>query len=203
MEWISRKELETDLGIELRGLIFLVTYHPVTLEGESPLVAFRDLLLAIDMFPDAKIIFTYPNADNGGRIIIECINNWVSERPNRSKAFVSLGQKRYLSLMKIVNVVIGNSSSGISEAPLMKKATVNIGDRQKGRIKASSIIDSTENLANIFASITKALSLDFQAELKTVQSLYGHGDVSKKIKNTLKVIEPVLKKSFFDIKHES
>ncbi|PNK02917.1 UDP-N-acetylglucosamine 2-epimerase (hydrolyzing), partial [Cylindrospermopsis raciborskii S07] len=164
-------------------------------------IAMGELLTALDAFPQATVILTYPNADTGGRVLIEQIDQWVNSNQHRAKAFVSLGQQRYLSLMREANVIVGNSSSGITEAPALKKATVNIGDRQKGRLKAKSIIDVSEDSTSIMDAIHQALSPKFQSLLPSVQSWYGSGNVSYKIKETLKTFTPQTQKSFFDIDH--
>jgi UDP-N-acetylglucosamine 2-epimerase (non-hydrolysing)/GDP/UDP-N,N'-diacetylbacillosamine 2-epimerase (hydrolysing) len=161
-----------------------------------------ELLAALEQFPATSVVFTYPNADTGGRVLIGRIDSWVSQHFGRAKAFVSLGRQHYLSLMRQADVVIGNSSSGISEAPALKKATINLGDRQKGRLKATSVIDAVETRADIIEAIQKALSVKFQRALADTVSLYGRGDASRSIKAVLKSIPLRVQKSFFDIKHE-
>ncbi len=201
MDWLDRSTLERSLGLELRSPLFLVTYHPVTLDQQSPSIAMQELLAALDGFPEATVILTYPNADTGGRILIEQIDRWVKYNQDRAKAFVSLGQQRYLSLMGEADVIIGNSSSGLTEAPALKKATVNVGDRQKGRLKAKSVIDTPERSQDIVAGIHQALSDEFQSMLPSVKSLYGTGNVSQQIKEKLKAVPLQIQKAFFDIQH--
>ena len=201
LEWIDRPSLEKSLAIKLDPPVFLVTYHPATLSQQKPIAALNELLAALDEFPQATTIFTYPNADTGGRALIERLDQWVATNRHHAKAFVSLGQQRYLSLMHEADVIIGNSSSGLTEAPALKKATVNIGDRQKGRLRASSIIDASEEKELIVAAINKALSKEFRAELPFTKSLYGSGDVSRRIKDTLKTVTLQTQKAFFDIEH--
>ena len=205
LNWMDRLALETSLTIVLNASIFLVTYHPETLGHKEPVSAMNELLAALDEFPDAAVIFTYPNADTGGRALIKRIDQWVATNTLRAKAFVSLGQQRYLSLMREAAVIIGNSSSGLTEAPALKRATVNIGDRQKGRLKASSVIDASEEKESIVAAITKALSEEFRAGLPSTKSVYGSGEVSRRIKDTLKTValqgQKALPKKFFDIEH--
>ncbi|MGK7873280.1 MAG: UDP-N-acetylglucosamine 2-epimerase [Xenococcaceae cyanobacterium] len=201
MDWLDRPTLEQSLGIQLRSPLFLVTYHPVTLDKQSPSIAMQELLVTLDRFPQATVIFTYPNADTGGRVLIEQIDQWVNTNQDRAKAFVSLGQQRYLSLMRQADVIVGNSSSGLTEAPALKKATVNIGDRQKGRLKATSVIDAPEHSGDIIAALHQALSDEFKAMLPSVESWYGSGNVSQQIKETLKTVTLQTKKSFFDIEH--
>ena len=201
LEWMDGPSLEKSLEIKLDPPIFLVTYHPATLSQREPIAAMDELLAALDEFSQATIILTYPNADTGGRALIEQLDQWVTTNKHRAKAFVSLGQKRYLSLMREADVIIGNSSSGLTEAPALKKATVNIGDRQKGRLKASSVLDAEENKIAIVAAINKALSADFRADLSMTESLYGSGNVSHRVKNTLKTVTLQTQKAFFDIEH--
>jgi len=201
LAWLERKDLEAALQIQLATPLFLVTYHPVTLAAGNPEEPMAELLNALEAFPEATVIFTYPNADTGGRVLIECIDRFVAQNQKRARAFISLGQQRYLSLMREADVVIGNSSSGLTEAPALKKATVNIGDRQKGRLKASSVIDAAENSQDITQAIQLALSEEFRGNLAETVSLYGLGSVSQKIKTTLKAVKPEVRKAFFDIEH--
>lgn len=202
VDWIERKALEADLQLPLEKPLFLVTYHAATLaEGDSSLVL-DEILKALEEFPDATVVFTYPNADAGGRRMIERIENHVASGSLRTKAFPSLGQRRYLSLMRLADVVMGNSSSGLTEAPALKKATVNIGDRQRGRLKAASVIDVPGSSGAIADGIRTALSPEFQDRLPSTISLYGGGDVSAKIVAVLKTTLPSMSKTFFDIAHE-
>lgn len=202
LEWMERAALERSLAIDLREPTFLVTYHPATLGDREPVAALNELLAALDEFPNAAVVVTYPNADTGGRALIERIDQWVVTNERRAKAVVSLGQRRYLSLMREADVIIGNSSSGLTEAPALKKATVNIGDRQKGRLKATSIIDAAEEKSSIVAAIHKALSDEFRSGLSSTKSLYGAGEASRKIKDALKTVPLRTDKAFFDIEHD-
>ncbi|OCZ92310.1 UDP-N-acetyl-D-glucosamine 2-epimerase, UDP-hydrolysing [Achromobacter xylosoxidans] len=201
-KWMGRDELATSLDMELGKPLFVVTYHPVTLESRSPRDAMMQLLGALEAFPQATIVFTYPNADTGGRVLIDCIDQFVARNRSRAKAFVSLGQLRYLSLMREANVVIGNSSSGLTEAPAMKRATVNIGNRQNGRLKASSVIDATDDQASIIDAIEQALSAEFVSRLPATHSLYGQGDAAAAIVSILRSATLSVQKAFFDIAHE-
>jgi len=199
---MSREELEKSLDMKFSKPLFLITYHPVTLEG-SPEKPFSELLCALEEFPEAGVIFTYPNSDTYGRIIIEMINKYVSYHNQQTKAFISLGQKRYLSAINECDVVIGNSSSGIVEAPALGTPAVNIGDRQKGRLKASSIIDSAEKKSDITEAIKRALSPEFQKTAKGSELTYcSEEDTSKRIKNVLKEcdISNLVKKQFHEVK---
>lgn len=203
LDWMSPEALEKSLDIRLNSLVFLVTYHPATLGQQEPVAAMNELLAALDEFPQASVIFTYPNADTGGRALIDRLEQWIVVNKHRAKAFISLGQQRYLSMMREADVIIGNSSSALTEAPALKKAVVNIGDRQCGRLKASSVIDAAEKKDAIVAAIKEALSEDFCAGLPATKSLHGSGDVSCRIKNVLKSVELKTRKTFFDIRHEN
>lgn len=198
---LNRQELETAINFTINNKCFLVTFHPVTLEHKSAEVQFCELLDALDTFVDYKIIFTMPNADTDGRIIITRIQNFVSKNSNKSIAFTSLGQVRYLSALKYVNMVIGNSSSGLTEAPSFKIPTVNIGDRQKGRIKAKSVIDCEPIKNEIIKAISIGLSEDFQSKLHDVKNPYGTGGASDLIVQILKSVnlKGILKKEFYNI----
>lgn len=198
---LERTELERALDFTLDKQAFLVTYHPVTLKSEGPETAFRGLLEALDSFPDTQVIFTYPNSDTDGRIIRNLIDEYVLQSSNRCKAYASLGQLRYLSAIRHVDAIIGNSSSGIIEAPLFQKPTVNIGNRQTGRLKAASIIDCEESSASIVTAIQHALSRSFREKLGDVKSLYGGGDACSKMKDYLKRVrlDGIVVKKFHDI----
>ncbi|HHH1036041.1 TPA: UDP-N-acetylglucosamine 2-epimerase, partial [Yersinia enterocolitica] len=146
-------ELSTSLGFDIEVDYFLVTYHPVTLSGEPSETSFKNLLTALDSFPDYQIILTYPNADDGGRCIIPMIEAYAACQPQRVLAIPSLGQARYLSAVKHASAVIGNSSSGIIEVPSLNVPTVNIGQRQDGRLAAKSVINCTANVESIKKAI--------------------------------------------------
>ncbi len=189
LKMLSKDEFEKTINFKLGKLNFLITYHPVTLLTENDNEkAIKELFKALEHFPDAKVIFTKPNSDTGGKIISQIIDVFVAKQPEKFISFVSLGQLKYLSAIKNVDVVIGNSSSGLIEAPALKKPTVNIGIRQQGRLKASSVIDCVENSEAITSAIKKALSKNFQNKLSKIISPYGTGDASHKIKEVLKII---------------
>ena len=158
------------------------------------------LLESLSSFKETGFIFTMPNSDTHGRILFEMIKNF--ERKNNSaKSFTSLGQLRYLSCIKHADLVVGNSSSGIIEVPAFKKPTINIGDRQKGRIKADSIIDCLPEKKSIINAINKVLSYDFQKSVKKTINPYGTGGASAKIVRILEEynFDDILKKSFYNI----
>lgn len=199
---LTRTEFEESIGFRLNKINFLVTFHPVTLDNLSAEVQFNQLLTVLDKFKNTTIIFTKPNSDTDGRIIIELIDEYVKKNNNKAVAFTSLGQLRYLSAIQFMDVVIGNSSSGLIEVPSFKKATINIGDRQQGRVKAASIIDCENNIEDIEKAINKALSIEFKEELKFSKNPYGDKNSSIEIVEVLKSIDlnGIVKKQFYNIK---
>jgi UDP-N-acetylglucosamine 2-epimerase (non-hydrolysing)/GDP/UDP-N,N'-diacetylbacillosamine 2-epimerase (hydrolysing) len=198
---LDRTALEAALGVALGATNFLVTYHPVTLSKVGPAAAMAALFGALDRFPAARVIFTKPNSDTDGRIIATLIDNYCAANPARAVARTSLGQLRYLSAVKHVDVVIGNSSSGLIEVPELGKPTVNIGDRQRGRLKADSVIDCADDAGQIAAAIEKALSPQFRAALPSFRSPYHGDNVSARIAAVLKSakLDDVLMKRFHDL----
>lgn len=198
---LEKKEFEKSIGFEIGDKCFLVTFHPVTLEIETASEQFDELLSALDFFKDYKVIFTLPNADTDGRIIIEKIHAFVLANITRAIAFSSLGQLRYLSALQFVNMVIGNSSSGLTEVPSFKIPTINIGDRQKGRIKAKSVIDCLPTKDSIINSINIGLSEEFKRSLFQIENPYGIGGASRRIVDILKRIDlkGILKKEFYNL----
>lgn len=201
LDFMSKSDFEKSIGFKLGKTNFLVTYHPVSLSDENPELAVEALFAALDKFRDAKVIITKPNADPGSRRILEMIDQYAANQPDRVYACTSLGQIRYLSAMKLADVVIGNSSSGIVEAPAMGKPTVNIGKRQSGRLKASSIIDTGETCEEIYNAIKTACSLEFQQIAANTTSVYGMGNTAKLIKEFFKSVDlnNVLMKKFYDL----
>ena len=185
---LDRANLEASLEFKFGKRNLLVTFHPVTIAKDSGAAQMEELLAALDMLQDVRIIITLPNADTGGRKLIRMIENFVASHPN-AKAFTSLGQQRYLSCIAQVDAVVGNSSSGLSEAPTFKKATVNIGERQKGRLRAASVIDCAPLRGEILAAVAKVYTPTFQAKLETVQNPYGEGGASEVIVETLKKVD--------------
>lgn len=201
---LSREELEGRLNFKFHHKTALLTYHPVTLENDSPEKQFKELLNALGDIKELKVIFTKPNADAGGRVIIKMIDEYERNNPDKAVSFLSMGTLNYLSAMKYADLVIGNSSSGIIEFPFFGKPTVNIGDRQKGRIRAESVIDCRPVKDDIAASIQKALSEDFRGLCKNTKNPYGDAGTSERIVTILEkeLSKPMnLKKRFFDIKN--
>lgn len=203
LNFLDKPSLESSLNFKLREKNFLITFHPVTLENATAQEQFGELLSALESLAasyDMGYIFTKANADTDGRIINDMIDEFVRTHSN-AIAFTSMGQLRYLSAMRFVDAVVGNSSSGLGEAPSFKVATINIGDRQKGRIKADSVIDCKPKHNEILQSCQYAMSGEFQAILKNVKNPYGEGGASQKTLEILKSypLEGLLKKSFYDI----
>jgi UDP-hydrolysing UDP-N-acetyl-D-glucosamine 2-epimerase len=198
---LDKRALQKAIDFPLGGQNFLITYHPVTLKESDPREDMQTLLTALDGFPDAHLIFTLPNADAGGRVLIDMIHAYVARNPKRCAAFTSLGQLRYLSMLKLADVVIGNSSSGIIEAPVLRTPTVNIGDRQRGRLRAASVIDCSTDSDAITTAIQHALSPEFQATLAHMTHPYGDGGTAAKIVNELKAVDlhGLLLKRFYDL----
>ena len=202
LELLNKKEFEKSIEFKLNIKNILVTFHPVTLENSTAKEQFQQLLDAIDELEDTNIIFTKANSDTDGRVINQMIDEYVTKNSHKSIVFTSLGQLRYLSALQYVDAVVGNSSSGLAETPSFKIGTINIGDRQKGRIKASSVIDCEPNKDSILNSFEKLYSKEFQETLKTTINPYGNGYASKKIVEILKNVDlkNILKKSFYDLK---
>jgi len=199
---LSRDELEKTIGFKFNRRNILVTFHPVTLEGNTSKIQFQEILKAVDQLEHTSIIFTMANSDTDGRIINKMIVEYVEMNSNKSVYYISLGKLAYLSILQYVDAILGNSSSGIIEAPSFKIGTINIGDRQRGRIKSSSVIDCSPNREEILKAISVVYSNEFQTKLKTVHNPYeGVGYPSKKIVRIIKEIDlqDILKKSFFDI----
>lgn len=198
-------DLEKELNFKLGDKFFLVTYHPVTTELKEIESAMKQLLNALDEFPDYRILFTRPNSDTGGRIIGKRIDEYVEKNPKRVFVSASLGQLRYLNAMRLCSAVIGNSSSGIIEAPVFSTPTVNIGNRQQGRLRAVSVIDCKEDKDEIVKSIEKALSQDFLDKLISMKRLRKNIDsTSASIKNVIKNmnLSGICQKHFHDLNQE-
>ena len=200
LQLMERAELEASLDFELAERNLLVTFHPVTLEASSSAEQMAALLDALAVLDDTGLIFTMPNADTDGGVLFELIEAFVASH-RRVKAFTSLGHLRYLSCMRVVDGVVGNSSSGLIEAPSLGTGTLNIGDRQRGRLKARSVIDCAPDQGAIAAGLAQLLSEDFRQGLADVENPYGSGGASEKIVETLARVplDGILKKKFYDI----
>ncbi|MFA6189481.1 MAG: UDP-N-acetylglucosamine 2-epimerase [Sulfuricurvum sp.] len=201
LKLLDKEGFETSIDFKLADKNILVTFHPVTLENSTAASQFQKLLNVLDTLRDTHIIFTKANSDTDGRIINQMIDDYVAKNKDKSIAFASLGQIRYLSALQFMDAVVGNSSSGLSEAPSFNIGTINIGDRQKGRLKAQSVIDCEPMQANIAQAFERVYSDDFQESLKTVKNPYGDGNASKLIIDVIKKVDlsNILKKSFYDL----
>ncbi|MBB5149729.1 UDP-N-acetylglucosamine 2-epimerase [Ureibacillus thermosphaericus] len=197
---LDKDELSKNIGVKLEKF-FLVTLHPTTLEKSTSEKQILTLLKALDKFSDYQVIFTKTNADTEGRIINYNIEKYVKENPKRAYVFDSLGQVRYLSAIKHCELVIGNSSSGLLEVPYFRKATINIGIRQQGRLKAESVIDCDFKEESIVNAINIGLSNEFKKRINNMKMLYGEGNTSEQIVEVLKNVdlEKILIKRFYDI----
>ena len=198
---LDRDTLEESLGFKLGLRNLLITFHPVTLDGRnSSTEQMAELLAALEELEDAHLLFTMPNADTAGRELAAMVNQFAESRQN-VRVYTSLGQLLYLSCMKHVDVVVGNSSSGLAEAPSMGIATINIGDRQKGRLSASSVIDCEPTQQSISGALNAVFDPSFRSTLKSTNNPYGSGGASKKIIEIIKdyELQHLLKKSFFDV----
>jgi len=201
LKLFSKEEFEESIDFKLNKKNIIVTFHPVTLENFTAKERFQNLLDAIDKLQDTNIIFTKANSDTDGRIINSMIDEYVKNNSDKAVSFTSLGQLRYLSALQYIDAMVGNSSSGLAEAPSFNIGTINIGDRQKGRIMADSVIDCNSDIISIDDAFSKLYSLDFAKILKCSNNPYGDGGASEKIKEIIKDInlDRILKKSFFDI----
>ena len=202
LKLLSKEELEKQINFKFKKNTALVTFHPVTLENCTSEDQFKNLLEAIDERKDLRVIFTKANSDTDGRIINRMIDEYVLKNEEKSRVFVSMGQLRYLSAMKYCDIVIGNSSSGIIEAPSFNIPTLNIGNRQRGRIQALSIVNSDSSKDDIVTAINICLSREFKEKVKNIKNPYGDGNTSEKIIVKIKEFlnqDIDLKKQFYDI----
>lgn len=203
LKLIPQKALYKNLGIPSDRPVGLVTFHPVTLESDSAGSQVSQLLLAMITKKEMFWVITMPNADTGGRVVMELMNKFASKNPDRAKTFASLGSLRYLSLMKYARLMVGNSSSGIIEAPSFELPVVNIGDRQSGRVRAENVIDVAEcKKSAIESAIKKALSENFRNSLTGLNNPYGNGSASEKIVETLRKVPldgSIIKKKFYEV----
>jgi GDP/UDP-N,N'-diacetylbacillosamine 2-epimerase (hydrolysing) len=202
---LSKEAFEESIHFKLGKKNLLVTFHPVTLESETAKDQFEKLLTVLDQLEETHIIFTKANADTDGRIINEMIDEYVAVHPQNTVVFTSLGQLRYLSSMQYMDAVVGNSSSGLAEAPSFKIGTINIGDRQKGRIRADSVINCDPTINSIAAALDVLYSSEFRETVKQVTNPYGEGGTTGKIIEILRTypLIEILKKRFHDQKSDS
>jgi GDP/UDP-N,N'-diacetylbacillosamine 2-epimerase (hydrolysing) len=198
---LSREDLERSLGFALGARNLLVTFHPATLEQRATSAQVGALLAALAERADTHLLFTMPNADADGRSIFEMLEEFVASRPKTAKLFKSLGQVRYLSCIKHCDGVVGNSSSALIEAPALGTGSVNIGDRQKGRLKATSVIDCEPTLVSIRGALDRLYSADFRERLSHTVNPYGTGGATEKIVRTLRTIslDGITAKAFYNL----
>jgi GDP/UDP-N,N'-diacetylbacillosamine 2-epimerase (hydrolysing) len=199
LQLLDRSALEDSLDFKFGPKNLLITYHPVTLETDTAEKQMGMLLAALAALKDTQLIFTMPNADTGGRTLIKMVEKFVAQHPN-SRDYLSLGQLRYLSCIAQVDGVVGNSSSGLAEVPSFKKGTINIGDRQRGRLQAESVINCEPTCESIAAALAQLYSIDFKMRLHQVTNPYGEGGASEAIISTIKTVslDGLLKKRFYD-----
>jgi GDP/UDP-N,N'-diacetylbacillosamine 2-epimerase (hydrolysing) len=202
LKLLDRAELEASLDFKLGQKNLLITFHPVTLETATAVDQMEELLAALAELKNTQFIFTLPNADTDGRALMKMVEQFVAQHPN-ARAYTSLGQLRYLSCIAQVDGVVGNSSSGLAEVPSFKKGTINIGDRQRGRLQAASVINCEPTRQSIEAALKRLYFADFQVSLSQVLNPYGEGGASEKIIASIKsaALEDVLKKRFYDDGH--
>ena len=200
MRLLSKKDLEQKLNLKFKEHNLLITFHPVTLEEKVSRKQFAELLKAVDELKDTMLIFTKANADAEGRRINSLIDEYTAKNKDKGAVFDSMGQLLYLSAMQYVDAVVGNSSSGIIEAPSFNTGTINIGDRQRGRVKSDSVIDCKPYFLDIKKAFEVLYSEEFQKQLKTAVNPYGNGTAAKKIKSIIKSYKiDDKKKQFYDI----
>ena len=199
LKLLSADELARTRGVRVRPAPLLVTFHPVTLEHEQTEWQTAELLGAL-ADSDLPIIFTLPNADTNGRVIIKMVEQFVSSHP-KAQLVGNLGTEAYLSLMALAAAMVGNSSSGIIEAASLKLPVVNIGNRQRGRVRAANVIDVGHARKEVLRGILEAVSLGFRARLKDLVNPYGQGEAADKIVRVLKstaINDQLLMKRFSD-----
>ncbi|MFC1516094.1 UDP-N-acetylglucosamine 2-epimerase [Thermodesulfobacteriota bacterium] len=201
MKLMDREALEKEIDFELNHPSILITFHPVTLENNTSQEQFGNLLKVLEHYPNLRCVLTKTNADTEGRIVNRMIDEFTARHLDRAIAFTSMGQLRYLSTMSVVDVVIGNSSSGIIETPSFKVPTVNIGDRERGRIRAANIIDCNPTVRSIREALDMALTGEFRESLVDMENPYYKPNTAKNIKNTIKThqLRDGTKKEFFDM----
>ncbi|WP_162606349.1 UDP-N-acetylglucosamine 2-epimerase [Jiangella asiatica] len=201
MSFVGRESLAKVLGISLRDPVVAVTYHPATADPVRSLDGVRGLVAALDELPSATVVFTGTNVDQNGAATYEPIRRFVASNPTRSVAVSSLGAQRYLSLVDLAAVVVGNSSSGLAEVPALRTPTVNIGSRQDGRPRAASVIDCGESADDIGAAIRRALSPEHAAVTATATSAFGDGHAAERIAEQLKIadLRGLLRKRFWSL----
>lgn len=198
---LDRAALEADLGFSLAPPLFMMTYHPVTAGDSEPVAEVAEVCAGLDKFPDARIIVSRANQDAGARGINAFLDHWAASNPQRVRLVSSLGTLRYLSVVKAAAVVVGNSSSGVIEVPAAGTASVNVGDRQKGRLRSPGIIDCACARDAVAAAIARALTPEHQAIAKQAKTPYGGPGASARIAKVLTTVtlDGLLRKPFHDL----
>jgi len=202
-KFLSKSEFEDSIGFKLGDKSLLVTFHPVTLEHETAKEECDNLLSVLSDLKDYKIIFTFPNSDSDGRLIMQLIKDFVNENSTRSIAFTSMGKLKYLSALKNVTAIVGNSSSGIIEVPSFGIPTLNIGSRQKGRIAAESVYNCGTSQQEISDGLKFILSKSVIESAKKIINPYQKANTIASILNIIKKtpLENIIQKSFYNIKN--
>ena len=197
---MDRTTLEMSLGYSFGKKNLLITFHPATLSLNDAEIEMRELLAALTELQDTHLIFTLPNADTQGRALGQLVRDFVKQHP-RALAYTSLGQQRYLSCLAQVDGVVGNSSSGLLEAPALKKGTINIGNRQNGRLLATSVINCAPERCAIATSLAHLYTPAFQASLVNIEHPYGKPGASERIQQHLHRIDwaTLSEKRFYDL----
>ncbi len=200
LKLLDRAELEASLDFKLGSKNLLVTFHPVTLETATASEQMAKLLAALAELTDTQLIFTMPNADTDGRVLMKMVEEFTAQHAN-AQAYTSLGQLRYLSCIAQVDGVVGNSSSGLAEVPSFRKGTINIGDRQRGRLRAESVIDCEPTQRSIAQALEKLYSPNFRSVASRAINPYGEGGASEKVVETIRTVSlaALVKKTFHDL----
>ena len=198
---MEKTEIEREIGFKIDDRTILVTYHPVTLGNRSAKDDIEDFIAALDTRKDLRVIFTMPNSDTGGQTIVDAVNSFVEANPHRARAFKSLGVLKYLSVMRQVAAVVGNSSSGLLEVPSFGIPTLNIGDRQRGRIAAASVWNCAPDKVSVLSGLDKVLSGEFRDMARTVRNPYEKENTALEIFKVISTypLEQLRQKHFYDL----
>ena len=198
---LNKKEIEDSIQFPLDKNTILVTYHPVTLGTHTAEQDIREFIDALETKEDLRVLFTMPNSDTGGQSIIKAINDFVSLHPDRARAYKSLGVKRYLSVIQYVGAVVGNSSSGLLEVPSFGIPTLDIGERQSGRIACESVCHCESDKTSIIRGLDKVLSSDFQAIASKAHNPYEKENTAEEIFKVISTypLDELKQKKFYDL----
>lgn len=201
MPLMGKEEIEKEIDFKINNNTILVTYHPVTLGNRTAKDDIEDFVSALEERKDVQVIFTMPNSDTGGQFIVDAINDFVAKNPERSKAFKSLGVVRYLSVMSQVAAVVGNSSSGLVEVPSFGIPTLNIGDRQKGRLAAESVYNCAPDKTAVLNGLDMVLSPAFRKKAAETHNPYEKENTAQTIYDVISTypLEQLNQKHFYDI----